>query len=82
MEFHPDHTMYHSKIYDYAKELLDLNPHRGAKDLQHMISYWKNVPEPPLGTCAHWCAYPKNLPRYAEEARRRETEARRKGTKN
>lgn len=79
MEAHPNHTMYQPKIYDYAKELLDLNPHRGAKDLQHMISYWKNVPRPPLGTVAHWCAHPGNLPRYAEIARRREAEEKQEG---
>lgn len=72
MEFHPDHTMYKSKVYDYAKELLDLFPHMSAKELQKKISYYKNVPLPPLGTVAHWCAHPNNLPRYAEEARRRE----------
>jgi len=74
MEAHPDHTMYASKVYDYALELLIINPNRTAKNLQKMISYWKNVPMPPLRTMASWRAHPQNLVAHARAARKREAE--------
>jgi len=78
MEVHTNHTMYHSKVYVHAHELLQLNRHRGAENLRRTVGYWKNIPWPPLGTAAHWCAHPDNLLRYAEIARRREAEEKRK----
>jgi len=79
MEAHPKHTTYHSKVYDYAYELLQLYPDMSLKDMQRKISYYKDVPMIPLGTLAHWHAHPDVLPGLAEEARRRKAKNQTRG---
>lgn len=72
MKTHPMNSMYPPKVYAYALQLLDVNPKISAKKLQHDISYFKDVPKPPLATVAYWHAHPEKLQGYYEESLRRQ----------